>query len=265
MTGDPATDAQSPSQSQEQPGRQRSVEEILLRAEHDDPNPRAPRPPFVWNDAYGRAPNEKGEFSLKGLDAGRYRIAVNLPDDGWYLREVRQEGAAAQPTQARPAGAGAVKPLERATGTPKRTADASRDGIAIKAGEKITGLEIVVADGAAALQGRVVPAKDGTKLPSSLRAHLIPAEAAGADAVIRYTEVEVGADGSFEFKHIAPGKYWLLARQGAETESHLGISRLAAWDATERAKLRREASALKNEVELRPCGRVKEYVLRISP
>jgi hypothetical protein len=36
----------------------------------------------------------------------------------------------------------------------------------------------------------------------------------------------------------------------------------AAWDAAARAKLRREAMAAKNEIELQPCGRVKDYALK---
>jgi protocatechuate 3,4-dioxygenase beta subunit len=261
---DAAPGVQPPGKTQDQPGPQRNVEEILLRAERDDPGRRAPKSPFGWFDAYGRAPNEKGEFALKGLEAGRYRVAVNLPDDDWYLREARQVGGVGQPAQTRSSGVGVAKPTEVA-GAQKRPADASRNGVAIKAGEKISGLEMVVADGAAALLGRVASAKDGTKLPSSLRAHLIPAEAASADDVVRYAEVEVRADGSFEFKHIAPGKYWLLARPNAETELTTGISRPTAWDATERTKLRREAAAAKNEVELQPCGRVKDFVLRFNP
>jgi hypothetical protein len=37
-----------------------------------------------------------------------------------------------------------------------------------------------------------------------------------------------------------------------------------AWDANERAKLRRQAIAAKNEIELQPCGRVKDYLLRFN-
>ena len=35
-----------------------------------------------------------------------------------------------------------------------------------------------------------------------------------------------------------------------------------AWDAAERAKLRKEAEAEKNEIDLKPCQRVKDHVLR---
>jgi hypothetical protein len=123
---------------------------------------------------------------------------------------------------------------------------------------------VVVAEGAASLNGRVVPAKEASKLPSRLRVHLIPAEVSAADDVLRYAETAVGADGGFGFKHIEPGKYLLHARQASEKEANNDRSRPAAWDAVERAKLRREAIAAKNEIELKVCERVKEHVLRLQ-
>jgi hypothetical protein len=83
--------------------------------------------------------------------------------------------------------------------------------------------------------------------------------------VIRYAETDVRGDGSFEFKHVAPGKYLLHARQAAEKEAGNGQTGPLAWDAVERAKLRREAAAAKNEIELKACERVKEHVLRWQP
>jgi hypothetical protein len=121
---------------------------------------------------------------------------------------------------------------------------------------------MIVAEDATKFSGRVVPAKEEAKLPSSLRAYLIPAEVATAEDVIRYAETEVRSDGSFDFKHIAPGKYLPHTRQVSEKEAgndHVGP---VAWDAAERAKLRREAAAAKNEIELKPCQRVKDYILR---
>lgn len=41
-------------------------------------------------------------------------------------------------------------------------------------------------------------------------------------------------------------------------------SRLAAWDNVERAKLRNESQALKQDVELRPCQQMNDYLLRAS-
>jgi hypothetical protein len=94
-----------------------------------------------------------------------------------------------------------------------------------------------------------------------MRVHLIPAEVAAADDVIRYAETTVRGDGSFEFKHIAPGKYLLHTRQAAEKEANDDQARPIIWDAAERAKLRREAAAAKNEIELKVCERVKDHSL----
>jgi hypothetical protein len=220
---------------------------MLLKAVQDDPNPPLYIPGFFRFDRYGRPPNEKGEFGMKGLEAGRYRVAAILPDDGWRIRSITQSVA----------GVG-----KQSTGAAKKSVDLSRNGVVVKPGEKISGVEVIVAEDAATLNGRVVPAKDGTKLPSWLRAHLIPAEAASADDVIRYAETDLRGDGSFEFKHIAPGKYLLHARQVAEKDANDDQARPAAWDAADRAKLRREAMAAKNEIELKPCGRVKDYALK---
>jgi hypothetical protein len=64
--------------------------------------------------------------------------------------------------------------------------------------------------------------------------------------------------------NLAPGKYWLIARAAPDDEtSDLPVTPVA-WDATERAKLRREAMTAKNEIELRPCGRVIDYGLRFD-
>jgi hypothetical protein len=224
-----------------------TIEEVLLSAAPDDES----RPsiqsiqsiaPYLRyiSGAMGGAPEEKGEFIVSGLAEGRFRIKADLPDEGWYARAITQP----------------------APGATKKPVDASRNGIAVKAGEKLSGVELVIAEGAASLNGRVVPVKEGSKLASRLRVHLVPAEVSAADDVLRYAETTVGVDGEFGFKHIAPGKYLLYARQASEKEVNSNRSRPLAWDETERAKLRREATAVKNEVELKACERVKDHVLR---
>jgi hypothetical protein len=191
------------------------------------------------NDVMGGAPDEKGSFTLSGLAAGRCRIKADLPDDGWYIRAITQ-----------PASGAAKKPV-----------DASRNGIAVKIGEKLSGVEVVIAEGAASLNGHVVPANEGSILPSRLRVHLVPSEVSAADDVLRYAETMVRGDGSFEIKHIAPGKYLLHTRQAPEKEANDNQARPIAWDAAERMKLRREAEAAKNEIELKVCERVKDHKL----
>ncbi len=243
---------QTSSQASEQAGRRSMIEELTLKADLDEPNPRAQLPLFDWASVYGFPPNEKGEFALKNLEAGRYRIAVNLSDDGWRLRAITMSGQS---------GAGTAR---QQAGAAKSSVDAARDGVAIKPGEKLSGVEVIIVEDAATLNGRVLPSKNGMKLPSLLRVHLIPAEVASADDVVRYAETDVRDDGSFEFKHIAPGKYLLHARQIVEKEANDNRVRPVAWDAVERAKLRSEAVARKNEIELQACGRVKNYVLQFN-
>src|SRR5215475_1274541 len=88
-----------------------------------------------FGGAVGGAPDEKGEFTLNSLDAGRFRIKADLPDDGLYIRAILQPGA----------------------GAAKKPTDVARNGVSIKAGEKLSGIEVIIAEGAASLNGRVVP------------------------------------------------------------------------------------------------------------
>jgi len=217
------------------------IEETLIESKRDDKTPGAFNfgiLPMEEAQILGAAaPNKDGGFTLKNLEAGRYRINVDLPDENWYIRAVTQ---AATP-----------KPI-----------DVSRAGVTLKQGEKISGIEMTIAQGAASLSGRVVPSREGAQLPKRLRVHLIPAETTAADDLLRYAESPVRGDGSFEFKHVAPGKYLLRTRQASEKEANDDQARPLAWDAVERAKLRREAAAEKKEIELKACERVKEHVLR---
>jgi hypothetical protein len=217
------------------------VEETLIELKRDDRTPGVIASGLFPMEAGvylgGATPEKDGGFTLKNLEAGRYRIGADLPDENWYVRAITQ---AATPNPV----------------------DLARAGVALKQGEKISGIELIIAQGAASLSGRVVPSREGAQLPKRLRVHLVPAETAASDDLLRYAESQVKGDGSFEFKHIAPGKYLMSARQASEKDANDDQSRPLAWDAVERAKLRREAAAAKNEIELKACERVKDHVLR---
>jgi hypothetical protein len=228
-------------------------EDISLRTQRSEKGPTTP----VLADismGFGGAidfsvPISKGDFVLKNLDAGRHRIIADLPGENYYVRSVTQ-------TASSPGRRGASTSL-----------DVTRNGILLRQGEAVTGVRIVIAPGAASLRGRVAPnneAQANAAAPArpKMRIHLIPAEPTAAEEVQRYYESAMRSDNSFEFKHLAPGKYLMLARPVAENEPADLQDRPAAWDATERAKLRREAEGAKNEIELKPCGRVNDYVLR---
>ncbi len=188
------------------------------------------------------APDEKSEFAWQDLLAGRYRLAAQLPSDHWYLKALT---VAAKPTAAKTP---AAKPL-----------DVARQGLDVKAGEKLTGLTVTIAQGAAELRGRVT----SQSLPARLRVHLVPAEKESADDVLRYAEV-ITRDGAFTFTNLAPGKYWLLPRPIPADEPDEKPAQPVAWDAEARAKLRQAAEAATNAITLTICQRVKDHTLVFS-
>ncbi len=208
------------------PPRQSSLEEISLRALPLQRPPGETTPSPLLSPERSRAlPNEKGEFRVNDLAPGAYALRFDLPDENWFVRAVAPPPAPAPPT-----------------------------GLLVKSGERLSGVEIKLAEGAAGLRGALA----GAKAPKRWRIHLLPAEPAAAGDLLRYFETTVDADGAFAFKHLAPGKYWVLARPAPDRDD----DRPSAWDAIERAKLRREAEAAKNEVELQACRQVKGVVTR---
>jgi hypothetical protein len=222
-----------------------TVEDALIELKRDDKTPSVIVSGILPKEAGGllgsATPDKDGGFTLKNVEAGHYWINTDLPDESWYVRAITQ--------------AAAPKPVE-----------VSRAGVTLKQGEKLSGVEMIIAHGAASLSGKIVPASEGRATANlRLRVHLIPAETSAVDDLLRYDETPVLADGSFEFKHIAPGKYLLHMRQAGEKEANDDQARITAWNAIERAKLRREAAAAKNEIELKPCQRLKDHVLRWQP
>lgn len=218
-------------------GEKFSVEEMFLRVKKVDATERK-------QENILTAINEKGDF-VQPLEDGVYRIIPNLPGDNWYVRAITRAAKEA----------------------PNKTIDVARDGVTVKLSEALTGVEVSVAKCAARLRGRIAVAdepqmKDG--MLARWRVHLVPAEETAAENVLRYAETDVQGDASFELKHIAPGKYYLLAQKVVEKGPADNQFRLAAWDDLERAKLRREAQALNQEIELRPCQQINDYLLRNS-
>lgn len=227
--------------------RKFSIEEavVSLRRDEKTSEPRT----VYWVYVADGAPDDKGEFAIRNIDPGRYFIEPRLPAENWYVKSIAAATSA-------PAGANARRPVS--------APDIARNGIALKAGEKVTGLTVTITSGAASLSGKVVAAKEGTRLPSRVRLHLAPAEATGAGDVLRYAEAIARSDGAFALNNIAPGKYWLMARAVPDDEPSDRPPTPVAWDANERTKLRREAEASKTEIELKPCQRVAEQIVKFE-
>jgi hypothetical protein len=130
----------------------------------------------------------------------------------------------------------------------------------IKPGDRLQGLTVTLAQGAASLSAKVV---EGETVSEKLVVYLAPAEREKADDVLRFYAAPVSADGEIELSNIAPGRYWILAQppvDGAESP----MTKLRLPDAVEtRLRVRRAAEAAKTEIELKPCQNVVDF--RIKP
>lgn len=188
-------------------------------------------------------PNQKGEFVISLLRPGLQRLNVELPGESLYVRTITL--AQADPN---------AKPI-----------DAARNGITVRSGDKVKGLLVTFGEGAAGLRGKVVAAED-KKAPSvKMRVYVIPSEPEAADEVLRYGETEAAADGSFSLTNLAPGKYWLVARENSDQEQSDGDHKPLAWDAGARVGLRFEGEASKKVIELNRCQRVNDFILTYTP
>jgi len=223
------------------------LEEFGLSAIRDD-LPKDGSVFMPWRSFSLPGANENGEFTINSIDPGHYRIGMRLPDENLYVKTITA-----------PASAPSRKGAQAAVNA------ISRDGVALKQGEKLSGVTVTVAEGAASLRGKLIAEKEGARLPERLRAYLVPAEPNATDDVLRYAESVIGSDNDFTFTNVAPGKYRLITRVSPNEEQVNRPATSTAWEANERAKLRREAMSAKYVIELQPCGRVNDFVLRFNP
>jgi hypothetical protein len=216
------------------------------------------------------APDASGAFTLRNLEAGRYRLALRPADEMLYARSVELPGSslpAASPSTSSAASTrttSAPRPTTTTTGAQtQRASAATRDFFDIRAGQQLSGINVRLAEGAAGLSGYIIAA-EGSALPplTSLRVYLLPAEREHTDDTLRFYEATPAPDGSFYFKNLAPGRYLAVARTADPNEPS---PRQAFRDADSRAKLRREAESANMIIELRPCQRTNDFTLRLPP
>jgi protocatechuate 3,4-dioxygenase beta subunit len=186
------------------------------------------------------APNDKGDFKAPRLEAARYHIEARMPSEDLYIRRIT------------------LPPDAPST----QLKDGAQNGVTVKTSERVTGMNITIAERAAGVRGRVLPATEGARLSAALRLHLIPAEKESAEETLRFAEVAVESDGTFALTNLAPGKYWVLARALADEASTNNSPRPMAWDNNGRKQLRKEGEAANIALELQPCQRLADYVLR---
>jgi hypothetical protein len=191
--------------------------------------------------------NDKGEFAMRNLEAGRYRFEVKLPTESWYVSAINT-----------PAGAAQGPPPTGPAQTPVANPGPWQGVVTIKSGEKLSGVTVVIGQDAAALKGRL---ETQGAIAEGTRVHLIPFEREQANNVLRYSETFVKSDGSFAFTNVAPGHYFMLQRVDPLVEVD-APARPISWDPVLRAKLRLEAEKANRIVELKPCERVVDYTLK---
>lgn len=200
---------------------------------------------------------DKGEFSLRNLDAARYRLDIKLPSESWYVRAINLPARALQTT---PTGSSAQSAVfEKGPPAISPNAVGWQGTVTIRSGDSLSGVSILVGQDAAVLRGRAAP--EGAVIREGTRVHLVPVDREQANNVLRYGETIVKRDGTFAFTNLAPGRYFILSRVEPSSESD-AVPRPIAWNGPERVKLRREAEAAKTEVELKPCQSMVDYSLK---
>jgi protocatechuate 3,4-dioxygenase beta subunit len=182
--------------------------------------------------SYENVANEKGDVRFRNLTPATYRFEVRLPAAGWYLRDLL---------------------------IAKPGVNLARNGIGLKQGEKVGGITIAIAEGGASLRGRVTFSEEQSP-PQNLRVYLVPTERENADNPLRFFQDAVAADTTFAIGNIAPGKYWLLAQAAERVDAN--TIRSPRIDNDYRAKLFKDAGALKNEITFKPCERTVDYEFR---
>jgi hypothetical protein len=210
--------------------------ETLVSAWHKQDEAAKALPNFVWGMGTPASADAQGSLKLQNLAPGDYYFVTRFAAKSWYLQSITLTSL-----------------------TTKKTVDATRVWTTIKSGDRIAGLKITLAEGAASLNGEIALA-EGEAVPEKLFVYLVPAEKESVDEVLRFYAAPVTPAGKIKLTNLAPGHYWLLARPALEG----GLTKLRLPDATEtRSKLRREAEAVKTEIEFKPCQILTDYRLKL--
>lgn len=209
--------------------------ETFIRVQRHEKDAEKDRATYLRMFPTSASPDRNGEFVLRNLMAGRYQFEPRFYARYWYLRSVT---------------------LTTRTGKSQKF-DAAANWTVVKFGDQLSHLTITLAEGAASIRGRLTTAEQ----PSGMAVYLVPAEPDKADDVLRFFVTEIGADGTFAFNNLPPGRYWTLAQT---VDTQLGtLTKLRQPEAaTARTKLRRAAEVQKGAVELKPCQNVVDYQLK---
>jgi hypothetical protein len=220
--------------------------ETVIGPWHNEKAVAKDRPGFVWGLGTPTLPDNDGSFVLRSLAPGQYRFNVRPLAKYWYLKSISWPvGTTSTSAKGAP---------------PDRPRDAARNWTTVRMGERLTGLTVTFAEGAASLRGKV-EAGEGKKLPSRLFVYLAPVEPNKAEDIVQYFASLAAEDGGFALMNLPPGRYWLTVAPASESDSNM-MSKLRLPDETElRAKIRRDGEVSKLQIELKPCQNISDYQL----
>lgn len=187
------------------------------------------------------SPDKNGDFAMRSLTPGEFTLNARFFAKYWFLRSIEKDPPTTPTAKTAPA---------------VRTNDLARSGFQVKFGDRLTKVTVTLTEGAASLRGALKPSANGA-LPQ-LYVYLVPAEKENAEDVLRFFSSAVAQDGSFSVTNLPPGHYWVLTRSG-ESQSDEKLRAPAA--AETRLQLRREAEAMKLQLELQPCQNLVDYSL----
>ena len=204
------------------------------------------------NDAFGAirlfsgssTPDKEGTFTFRNVRPGGYALSPLFYARYWYLKSITL---------------GASMPGRQ----PSAPRDVGRSWLAVKSADRLTGLTVTLAEGAASVRGQVTAGED-EKLESGLLVYLVPADRVIGDDPFRYFLAEVRGENTFALGNLPPGRYFVFA-QKPQANSPTTIEKLRLPESAEtRAKMRRAGEALKTEVEVKPCQNITDYKLLVK-
>jgi hypothetical protein len=220
--------------------------EMLVSAWHNDNQAAKEMPQFIWSFGAPVAPDADGNFAMRNLAPGEYYFIARFAAKYWFLQAIALA----------PAPTAGAKVASKPT-------DTTRVWTNIKPGDRLTGLTVTLAQGAASLRGQLVLG-EGEKVPEKLFVFLVPVERERAEDLLRFYASPMAPDGKIALNNLAPGRYWVLTQIATDdTSAPLTKLRLPHESET-RAKLRREAEALKTEIEFKPCQNVVDFQLPLK-
>jgi hypothetical protein len=188
------------------------------------------------NSARPATTDVKGNLEIKNLQPGSYRIDPREPATGWFVKSITLGPAA-------------------------RLGNVARDGVTLKNGDRASGINVTISEGAAELVGRITLG-EGQSLASNVRVYLVPFEREAADNPLRFFEARPESNGKFTIDYIAPGRYFIIARAAEENE--YGTPKPIRFDTAFRTKVLQDASASKKDIAFNPCAQTLNYELPLT-